>query len=93
MSEPQELPLRIGAELRGAAVSCNGEVFVFLSPKAFPPGQPLELTLSPDSDSPLLLQARSIGSKLQADQRFAVRARLINLSRVAKQQLAAAFGS
>jgi hypothetical protein len=87
-----ELPLRIGADLLGAAVGCGPEIITFLSPKAFPPGQPLELTLFPDAENALDLKARSIGSKLQADQRFEVRARLINLSRAARQQLNAAFG-
>jgi len=88
-----ELPLRIGTELNGAAVGCGPEVITFLAPKAFPPGQPLELTLFPDADNALKLQARSIGSKLQADQRFEVRARLINLSRNAREQLNAAFSN
>jgi hypothetical protein len=88
-----ELPLRIGTELSGAAVGCGPEVITFLSPKAFPPGQPLELTLLPDAHNALKLQARSIGSKLQADQRFEVRARLINLSRTAREQLSAAFSN
>jgi len=88
-----ELPLRIGAELSAAAVSCGPEIFTFLSPKAFPPGQPLELTLFPDTENAIKLQARCIGSKLQADQRFEVRARMINLSRSARQQLNAAFGN
>lgn len=87
----KELPLRIGAELLGAAVGCGPEVLTFLSPKAFPPGQPLTLTLCPDADNALELQARTIGSKLQPDQRYEVRARLINLSRGARQQLSAAF--
>ena len=86
-----ELPLSIGADMNAAAVSCKGEVFVMLSPKAFPPGQPLELTLFPGSDRALVLQVRCIGSKLQPDQRFEVRARLINLSRAARQQLTEAF--
>lgn len=88
-----ELPLAIGADLNAAAISCSGELFVMLSPKAFPPGQPLELTLFPGTERALVLQVRCIGSKLQADQRFEVRARLINLSRNARQQLNEAFGS
>lgn len=87
-----ELPLRIGSDLDGAAVSCSGEVFAFLSPKAFPPGQPLQLIVFPESEQALPLQARCIGSKLQADQRFEVRARLINLSRTARDRLTAASG-
>lgn len=86
-----ELPLRIGPDLNGAAVSYNGEIFTFLSPKAFPPGQPLELMLFPESEQALPLQARSIGSKLQPDQRFEVRARLINLSRAARAALTTTF--
>ena len=88
-----ELPLRIGAELSGAAVSCSAELFTFLSPKAFPPGQPLELTLFPGTEDAVTLQARCIGSKLQADQRFEVRARLINLSRGVRQRLHAIFAN
>lgn len=87
-----ELPLSIGADLSAAAVGCKGELFVMLSPKAFPPGQPLELTLFPGSENALKLQVRCIGSKLQPDQRFEVRARLINLSRPARQRLTEAFG-
>lgn len=86
-----EFPLRIGSELSGAAVGCGPEVLTFLSPKAFPPGQPLDLILFPDTENAIKLQARCIGSKLQADQRFEVRARMINLSRSARQQLNAAF--
>ena len=88
-----ELPLAIGTDLSAAAVSCKGEVFVMLSPKAFPPGQPLDLTLYPGSDRELKLQVRCIGSKLQPDQRFEVRARLINLSRSARERLTEAFGN
>jgi hypothetical protein len=86
-----ELPLRIGSELSAAAVGCGPDVMTLLSPKAFPPGQPLELTLFPDAENELKIQARCIGSKLQPDQRFEVRARFINLSRAARQQLNAAF--
>ena len=88
-----EQTLRIGTELMGAAASFSGEFLTFYSSKAFPPGQPLELTLFPDTEQALPLQVRCLGSKLQADQRFEVRARLINLSRAARMQLTAAFGS
>jgi hypothetical protein len=91
MAEVKQLPLRIAQELDGVAVSSDAAVFVFLSPKAFPPGKPLDLTLFPGSEHALPLQARCIGSKLQADQRFEVRARLINLSRDARQSLLTAF--
>jgi hypothetical protein len=93
MSEQSELPLRIGADLDAAAVSCKDGLFVCLAAKAFPPGQPLQLTLFPGSERALTLQARCVGSKLQPDQRFEVRARLINLNRAARQQLLEVFGS
>jgi hypothetical protein len=92
MTEANPLPLRIGAELEGVAISSDAVSFVFLAPKAFPPGQPLSLTLFPGSERELPLQARCIGSKLQPDQRFEVRARLVNLSRETRLSLLAAFG-
>lgn len=87
-----ELPLRIGADLDAVAISCDGIQITCLSPKAFPPGQPLELSLFPGTEQALTLQVRCIGSKLRADQRFELRARLINLSRAARQRLQTAFG-
>lgn len=85
-------PLRIDNQHPGVAVSCDANIIVFHAPKAFPPGQPVSLTLWPDHDRALALSARSIGSKLLPDQRFEVRARLINLSRSAREHLLAAFG-
>jgi len=88
-----EAPLRIDNAHEAVAVSCDASIIVFHAPKAFPPGQPVALSLWPARDKPLSLQARSIGSKLLPDQRFEVRARLVNLSRQAREELLAAFGS
>lgn len=88
-----EEPLRIDDQHEGVAVSCDAHILVFHAPKAFPPGQPVSLTLWPGQERPLALSARSIGSKLLPDQRFEVRARLINLSRPAREHLVAAFGA
>ena len=86
-----EAPLCIDETHAGVAVSCDANLIVFHAPKAFPPGQPVALVLWPERDQPLSLAARSIGSKLLADQRFEVRARLVNLSRDARAQLLKAF--
>lgn len=85
-------PLQIDNQHEGVAISCDATIIVFHAPKAFPPGQPVSLTLWPASDRPLALSARSIGSKLLQEQRFEVRARLVNLSRPAREHLVAAFG-
>ena len=85
-----EIPLRTGA-LDGTALHSDAVTLVFCVPKAFPPGQPIELVLWPDTLEALPLQARSIGSKLRADQQFEVRARLINLARGARERLLQTF--
>jgi len=86
-----EAPLRIDNEHDGVATGCDATIIVFLAPKAFPPGQPLTLALWPGHERALSLAARSIGSKRLPDQRFEVRARLVNLSRDARLRLLDAF--
>jgi hypothetical protein len=92
MAETQRIPIRIGGVLAGVAVSSDANLLHFHASKAFPPGQPLEITLWPDTPQAFTVQARSIGSRLQDDQTFAVRARLVNLGREARAQLLRAFG-
>jgi hypothetical protein len=82
------LPVRIAGDLAGAITDISGLLVTLRSPKAFPPGQPLEFTLS---DSNLQLQARSIGSKRSADGEFELRVRLINLRKQAREALEAAW--
>ncbi|MEY4581726.1 MAG: hypothetical protein RL701_6429 [Pseudomonadota bacterium] len=86
------IPARIGAErdnLLGVVIAAdaNATTLEFHSPKAFPPGQPVELTLWPEGDSTLKLQLRSMGSKLCAPELFSVRARIVNLPRGARARL------
>lgn len=84
-------PLRIDDQYPGEAISCDATIIVFRTTKAFPPGQPVALSLWPDDPTPLALAARSIGSKRLPDERFEVRARLVNLGRAARQRLVDAF--
>jgi hypothetical protein len=85
-------PLRIDDQHSGEAISCDASSIVFRTDKAYPPGQPVALSLWPDHATPLALAARSIGSKRMSDDRYEVRARLVNLSRHARQRLLDAFG-
>jgi hypothetical protein len=82
------LPVQISGELPGAITDIAGLLVTLSSPKAFPPGQPLEFTLSEPS---LRLQARSIGSKRSASGEFELRVRLINLRKDAREALEAAW--
>jgi hypothetical protein len=84
------VPVRISGELPGAITGLAGLVITLSSPKAFPPGQPLEFTLN---DSSLRLQARSIGSKRSASGEFELRVRLINLRKEAREALEAEWES
>jgi hypothetical protein len=83
--------LRIAEALSGTAISWDGTKLRFVAPNAFPPGQPLELTLWPDSAEALSISARSLGSKRREDQQFDVQVRLVSLSRNAREILARAF--
>ena len=84
-------PLRIGHELEGEAVAYDGARLQFVVPKAFPPGQPIEVTLLLSDSETLTLQLRSLGSKRRDDARFDVQARLVSLSRPARAALERAF--
>jgi hypothetical protein len=85
------IPLRIG-ELEGVALQSDAVTMTFTAPKPFPPGQPLQLVLWPDTPQALPLALRAIGSRRVGDDgTFEVRARLINLARAARETLLAAF--
>ncbi|HEX2679122.1 MAG TPA: hypothetical protein VHM19_20875 [Polyangiales bacterium] len=79
--------------LDGQAVSGNEETLQAISPKAFPPGKPLELVLLLDdaAGTQVALSGRCIGSKKRDDGAFDLRVRLTNLRREAREQLLAAF--
>jgi hypothetical protein len=82
------IPVQISSDLPGAILEIAGLVVTLSSPKAFPPGQPLEFRLT---ESSLRLQARSIGSKRSASGDFELRVRLINLRKEAREALEAAW--
>jgi hypothetical protein len=86
------IPLRIGNDLNGTAVAYDGARLSFVAPKAFPPGQPLQLSLTLDAGE-LALQARSLGSKRRDDQRFDVQARLVSVNRTTREALQRAFSA
>jgi hypothetical protein len=91
MTQTREIPLRIGTDSAGTAVNADANNLVFYAAKAFPPGQPLQLTLWPDTPESLTIQARTIGSRLRENSNFEVRTRLINLNREARLKLQATF--
>ena len=75
----------------GHALSLEGEERILLTAnRAFAPGTPMELTMKLDS-GPLLLQAKSLGSKRRHDGLFDVRARLVTLRRADRDLLRAAL--
>ena len=91
MASERTIALRIGVDVEGVAVACDGARLSFVAPKAYPPGQPLQLVLSLE-DGELAVQARSIGSKRREDQRFDVQVRLVSVNREARERLERAFG-
>jgi hypothetical protein len=84
------IPVQISGSLPGTIIDIAGLVVTLSSPKAFPPGQPLEFTLL---ESSLRLQARSIGSKRSTSGTFELRVRLINLRKEAREALEAAWSA
>ena len=95
MATDREIPVRVGSDLEGVTRSFDGARarLQFVVAKAFPPGQPLQLTLLPPDGQVVSLQARSLGSKRRDDQRFDVQARLVSVSRATREALERAFGS
>jgi hypothetical protein len=88
---PNAIPLRIDPDVQALAVASDTVTLQLIAPRAYPPGQPLQLTLLPDGQPPVSLAARSIGSKRRTDEQFDVRVRLINLGRGAREALARSF--
>jgi hypothetical protein len=85
------VPVAIEGGLPGAVTKIADLIVTLRSPKAFPPGQPLEFVLT---QSGVRLQARSIGSKrLPESDAFELRVRLINLRRETREALAAAWAA
>jgi hypothetical protein len=72
-------------------VHFDGRHFVFESPKAFAPGQPM--LVSVDGESELRLDLKSLGSVKQSDGLFRVRARATTITRAARDALVRLFPS
>ena len=74
------IPLRLDRGDDAELVSIDGETVALISPRAYAPGAPIEMTARAD-DSDILLRGKSLGSKRRPDDRFDIRARMINLTR------------
>lgn len=70
-------------------IAFDGRHFRFASPRAFAPGQPLNVVV--EVGSGFSLELKSLGSARQADGKFEVRARATTLSRPAREALLAGF--
>jgi hypothetical protein len=73
------------------AVESDAITLELHAPKAFPPGKPLACVLWPGTPEAVSLAARCIGSKRREDGTFAVRVRLVNLARTARETLLREF--
>ena len=85
------IPLRLDRGGEGELVSIEGETVALVSPRAYAPGAPIEMTALTEADIPL--RGKSLGSKRRPDDRFDVRARLVNLKREDRERLATLLSS
>jgi hypothetical protein len=92
MGEGKQVPALIESELPAIAVDSDAVTLELHAQKAFPPGRPLACVLWPGTPEELPLAARCIGSKRREDGSFAVRVRLVNLARTAREKLLQTFG-
>jgi len=82
----------IQGEHAGSLLAREGMLLTLTSPKAYPPGQPLKLTLHLPT-GPLALEGRSLGSKKRDDSSYELRLRLLNLRRETREALEQAVPS
>ena len=80
------LPVQIAGAWSGALEKLDGTQLLLRSPKAFPPGQPLELLVDAGTER-VALSARAIGSKRRDADWFELRVRLVNLRKDAREAL------
>lgn len=83
---PEPLAVTIQGEQLGTLLAREGLLLTLVSPKAYPPGQPLSLTLSLPA-GPLALEGRSLGSKKREPTGYELRVRLLNLRRETREAL------
>ena len=80
------IPARIATGDEAELLAIDGETIALVSPRAYAPGAPIELTaLAEGGEIPL--RGKSLGSKRRPDARFDIRARLVNLTRDARERL------
>jgi hypothetical protein len=80
------LSVTIQGEHEGSLLAREGMLLTLASPKAYPPGQPLKLSLRLPG-GPLALEGRSLGSKKREDSSYELRLRLLNLRRETREAL------
>lgn len=77
---------------RGVAVAYAAERLELVLDRAYPPGRPLNFTVTLPSGA-LALQAKAQGSKRREDGQFEVRVKLTSLRREARETLTQAFAA
>lgn len=80
------LPATLADGKQAELVSLEGELLGLTAPRAFAPGQPVELTARLDTGQ-LRLAGKTLGSKRREDGRFDVRLRLVNLRKSDRETL------
>jgi SsrA-binding protein len=92
---PGPRPVRLPARTQGgdalSLIAFDGKHFRFVSPRAFAPGQPLNVRI--DLARGVFLELKSLGSVRRAEGDFEVRARATTLSRSAREALLSGFAS
>ena len=79
--------LKLDGRYAGVLVGVQGEKIEVRSERAYPPGAPLQLELHV-GDSALCLRGKSLGSRRVDETRFALKVRLVSLSRSERESLA-----
>jgi hypothetical protein len=86
------IEVHAGGDVHGPALSFQEGVLALVLPKAYAPGQPLELKLEAPSGA-VELQGKSLCSKRRSDGQFDIRVRLINLRRTDRELLVSLLAS
>jgi hypothetical protein len=80
------IAVQIG-EIDAVLAGFDGKALQLIAAQPFPPGQPLELRVLPQTSAALQVAARCIGSQRREDGRFDVRLRPVNLDRATRLAL------
>jgi hypothetical protein len=90
MSEDKRIAAKIDDAYDAVVLSCDTNILVAITPKAFPPGRPLEVTLLLD-DKNLTVVGRCVGIKKRDDGEFDLRVRLQTVTRDTRDALLRVF--